>query len=306
MRSKPLLTAALILLAPVALSAQTGGVLPRVTQLPASTRAMALGDSYMMDAGHADAIFYHPALLTGARGFGLDVQRWGGESSSAAVSGAVQWLGGGIGVGLRTLQYGAIGSDVAAAPPGQDDLFEFESVPVSERAATLGYAHEIPFDIDLGIGVNFIDERVGASRHSVVLFDVSAVREIGPVVVGVTVHDLGGKPILDTGAKPSRVVIGAGNYGKQVGILDIGYTATVGFSDDNVTYGGGLEVGYWPIRGRTFIARIGFQDVPEGSDASPLTTGLAFWGDNITVEWAFRPFSTVDEGGTHRFGVRLR
>ncbi len=85
---------ALLLFVPASLSAQTGGVLPKVTQLPASTRAMALGDSYMMNAGHADAIFYHPALLTGARGFGADVQRWGGESSSAAVSGAMQWYGG--------------------------------------------------------------------------------------------------------------------------------------------------------------------------------------------------------------------
>jgi hypothetical protein len=267
---------------------------------------MALGDAYMMNAGHADAIFYHPALLTSASGFGLDVQRWGGESSSSAVSGAMPWLGGGVGVGLRTLQYGANGSDEAAAPPGQDHLFDSGSTPVSERSATLGYAHGIPFDIDFGVSVNFIDERVGTSRQSVLLFDVSAAREIGPVMVGVTVHDLGEKPILDTGAKPSRVVIGAGNYGQQLGFLDLGYTATVGFDDDEVTYGGGLEIGYWPIQGRTFIARVGFQDVPDGSDASPVTTGLAFWGDNITVEWAFRPFSGVDEGGTHRFGVRWR
>ena len=105
-------------------------------------------------------------------------------------------------------------------------------------------------------------------------------------------------------AQPARVVIGAGNYGHQLGFLDIGYTATVGFDDDDVTYGGGLELGYWPIRGRTFIARVGFQDVPDGSDASHVTTGFAFWGDNITVEWAFRPFSGADEGGTQLFGLQ--
>ena len=298
--------APLLFLAPAALSAQTAGVLPKVTQLPASTRAMALGDSYMMDAGHADAIFYHPALLTGARGFGLDVQRWAAESSSTAVSGAMQWLGGGIGVGLRTLQYGADGTDAAAAPAGQDHLFGFGSVPVSERSATIGYARGVPFDIDFGVGLSLIDERVGTLRQSVVLFDVSAARDVGPVVVAVTVHDLGNKPILDTGAKPSRVVIGAGNYGQQLGIFDIGYTATVGYDDDVVTYGGGLEIGYWPIQGRTFIVRVGFQDVPDGSEASPVTMGFAFWGDDITVEWAFRPFSGVDEGGAHRFGVRWR
>lgn len=306
MRSLTGLVAALILLIPAGLSAQARGVFPKATQLPASTRAMALGDSYMMNSGHADAIFYHPALLTRARGFGLDLQRWGSEGSATAVSGAVQWLGGGIGVGLRTLQYGAFGSGVAAAPPGQDDLFRLGSVPVSERIATVGYAHEIPFDIDLGVAIDFVDERVGAMRQNVVLFDVSLARELGPLIVGVTVHDLGDKPVLDTGTGPSRVVIGAGSYGRQLGILDIGYAATLGFDDDDVTYGGGVEIGYWPVRGRTFVARIGFQDSPDGSDASPVTTGFAYWGDDITVEWAFRPFSGVDEGGTHRFGVRWR
>jgi len=306
MRSMTRLVAALILSMPVALSAQAQGILPRTTQLPASTRAMALGDAYMMNSGHADAIFYHPALLTQARGFGLDVHRWGSEGSATAMSGAVQWLGGGVGVGLRTLQYGGFGSGVAAAPAGQDDLFQFGSVAVSERVATVGYAHGVPFDIDVGVSVDFVDERVGTMRQNVVLFDLGLAREVGPVTVGVTVHDLGDKPVLDTGTGPSRVVIGAGSYGRQLGILDIGYAATVGFDDDDVTFGGGVEVGYWPVRGRTFVARLGLQDSPDGSDASPVTMGFAFWGDDITVEWAFRPISDVDEGGTHRFGIRWR
>lgn len=306
MRSTIRSAALLLSLAPAALSAQVEGILPRITQMSGSTRAMALGGAYMMDAGHADVIFYHPALLTGARGFGIDVQRWGPNSSSTAVSGAMQWLGGGIGVGLRTLQYSSFGSGTAAAPEGQDDLFDYGSVPVSERVATLAYARSILFDIDLGVGANLVDERVGGSRQSVVLFDVSVAREVGPVVLGITAHDLGDKPVLDTGAKPTRVVIGAGNYGQQLGILDYGYTATVGISDGEVTYGGGVEIGYWPIQGRTFVARLGFQNIPDGSEAAPVTTGFAFWGDNVTVEWAFRPFSGGEEGGTHRFGVRWR
>jgi hypothetical protein len=306
MRSKIRSAALLLSLAPAALSAQVEGVLPRITQMSGSTRAMALGDAYMMDAGHADVIFYHPALLTNARGFGIDFQRWGPNSSSTAVSAAMQWLGGGLGVGLRTLQYSAPGSGPSAAPEGQDDLFAFGSVPVSERVATLAYARSIPFDIDLGIGANLVDERVGGSRQSVLLFDVSVARDLGPVVLGITAHDLGDKPVLQTGAKPTRVVIGAGNYGEQLGILDYGYTASVGISDEEVTYGGGIEIGYWPIQGRTFVARVGFQNVPDGSEAEPVTTGFAFWGDNVTVEWAFRPFSGGEEGGTHRFGVRWR
>jgi len=296
----------LAVFAPITLAAQAEGILPKTTQLPASTRAMALGDSYIMNSGHADALFYHPALLTGSSGVGFEVQRWGTNSSSATLSGAVQWLGGGVGIGVRTLQYGAFGSGALAAPSGQDHLFGFGSVPVSERVATIGYARETFFDIDLGVAVDLVDQRVGSSRQSVALIDVSAAVEVGPVGLGLTVHDLGGKPILDSGSGPAKVVLGAGAYGEQIGIFDFGFAANVGLDDDDVTYGGGVELGYWPIQGRTFVARLGFQSVPDASDAKPFTAGLAFWGDDITVEWAYRPFSNADEGGSHRFGLRWR
>lgn len=298
--------AAVLLALPGGASAQSQGILPRASQLPGSTRAMALGDAYPTTSGHADALFYHPSLLTGASGFGLDVQRWSATSSSATIAGAFAWMGGGVGVGLRTLQYSAAGSGDLAAPAGQDHLFEYGPEPVSERIATIGYARRAFFDISLGVGVDLVDERVGGDRHGVMLVDLSAARQVGPVRVALTVNDLGDKPILDSGAGPSRVVLGAGTYGRQLGPLDYGFAAKVGVDDDQLVYGGGLEIGYWPIQGRTFVARFGFEDVPDDSDAAPFTTGLAFWGDDVTIEWAFRPFSGADEGGTHRFGVRWR
>lgn len=304
------LVVALAALAPATLTAQTGGVLPKATQLSGSTRAMALGDSYQPGSGHADAIFYHPALLAGAGGFGLDAQRWSGEGSAAAASAAVQWLGGTIGIGLRSLQYGAFGTAALAAPAGQDHLFLAGPVPVSERIATLAYARALPFfdlDIDLGVSVDLVDERVGPSSHRVTLFDVGLAREVGPVELALTAHDVGEKPIFDAGDEPALVTLGVGGYGRQVGPVDVGVAGHVGLDrEEEVRYGAGVEVGYWPVQGRTFVARFGFQDVPDGSDASHFTTGFAFWGDDVTVEWAFRPVSDEDEGGTHRFGVRWR
>jgi hypothetical protein len=269
---------------------------------------MALGDSYAMDAGHADAVFYHPALLTGASGFGIDVQRWGPAASAAAASGAMQWLGGGVGIGLQTLQYGgAAGSGGEALLGSQDPLFQPGTEPVSERIATVAYARGVGwFDLDVGIAVSLVDERAGSESNTVTLFDVGVAREVGPFTLGLTAHDIGNKPLLDSGAEPSRIELGAGAYGQQAGPLDLGYAAHVALDDDEVTFGGGIEVGYWPISGRTFVARLGFQHVPDGSDAAPFTTGFAFWGDDVTVEWAFRPVSDADEGGTHRFGMRWR
>lgn len=284
------------------LGAQT--VLPHAAQLPASTRAMALGDSYQPGSGHADAIFYHPALLERASGFGLDWQRWSTESSAAAASAAVDWLGGTVGVGLRSLQYGA--PDLLIEQPLPDDLFE-SGVPVSERIATLGYSRDFYFGLDVGVTMDLVDQRLGSDVHGVALFDVGIARDVGEVIVALSAQGIGEKPIFDTGDEPARYTLGAGNYGRPVGPLDVGFAAHLSLDDEeDLSYGGGIEVGYWPIQGRTFVARLGIQDVPDGSEASPVTMGLAFWGDDITVEWAFRPVGDVDEGGTHRFGLRWR
>lgn len=282
--------------------------LPRATPLPASTRAMALGDSYQPGSGHADAIFYHPALLSRASGFGLDWQRWGPESSAAAASAAVSWFGGEVGIGLRSLQYSVpTGDDPLEIPDTQDGLFQVGATPVSERIATVGYSRGAVADFDVGVTVDLVDQRVGNQQHSVMLFDIGISREVGDIVVALSAQDIGEKPIVDSGAEPASYTLGLGDYGRPVGPLDLGLAAHLGLDhDEGLVYGGGVEIGYWPIQGRTFVARVGFQDVPEESEASPATMGFAFWGDDITVEWAFRPFSGADEGGTHRFGLRWR
>lgn len=292
------------LLPPTSVTAQAPGRLPQVLELPASTRAMALGDAYMMNARHADALFYHPALLTGASGFGLDVQRWGSEGSATAASAAMQWFGGAVGIGLLTLQHGAPGERGAAAPGGQDHLFSAGDVPVSERVAVVGYAREL-FGIDVGVAGKLVEERVGPDQDAEAMVDLSLSTDVGPLTVGLTARDWGREPIVETGsAQPTRLVLGAGAYGEQVGIFDVGITGAVSYSEDQTVLSGGVEVGYWPINGRTFVARLGVSQVPEG-EGSPFSFGFAFWGDDLTLEWGYRAYGDID-AGTHRFGVRWR
>lgn len=286
--------------------AQSRGILPQATHLPASTRAMALGDAYQMGSGHADAIFYHPALLSGASGFGLDVQRWSAEGSAVAASAAMSWFGGNVGIGVRSMQFGSMLADLETLST-QDPFFVASSVPVSERIATVGYSRDFYFGLNLGVAVDLVDQRVGSQIHGVTLFDVGVSRTVGPLVAGFTAHDIGEKPIIDTGSAPARYTLGVGQYGRPLGPLDVGVAAQIGLDHaDEITWGGGVEVGYWPVQGRTFVARLGVQNVPDGSEASPITAGFAFWGDDLTLEWAVRPFSGADDGGTHRFGIRFR
>ena len=304
----PVLVAAL--LAPAALGAQVRGNLPKVLTLPASTRAMGLGNAYVLTERHADVLFYQPALLTRASGFGLDVQRWSAEASSATASAAMAWFGGGVGIGLQTLQYSAPSKSV---PGGPDDLFAAGAVPVSERVATVGYARVLK-GFEVGVAGKLVDQRVGTAVNTISLVDVGVAHGLGPFMVGLTAKDIGPQAFDtdeaddtedDVDARPARFVLGAGAYGQQVGIFDIGVAGQVSYSSDETLVGGGLEIGYWPISGRTFVARVGVQRVPDGSEASPATFGFSYWGDDLVLEWAFQDFGDLGKG-THRFGVRWR
>lgn len=287
-------------------SGQSEGRLPRVLEVPSSTRAMALGDAYMMDSGHADAIFYHPALLVDASGFGLDIENWSTEATSATVSAAMAWLGGGIGIGLQTLQYDVGADAVARLPPGQDGLFAGGTGHASERVASVGYGRRV-FGLRIGVVGKLVEQRVAAARDATGAVDVGAATELGPVTVGLTAANLGPDMAFsgETTPLPTRVTLGAGAYGRPLGPLDLGVAAALTRRDDGALLAGaGVELGYWPIVGRTFVARVGLQRVPEG-EGSPLTVGFAFWGDDLVLEWAYRDFGGLGEG-THRFGLRFR
>lgn len=296
----------LALMVPVALSAQSPGLAPRVLEVPASTRAMALGNAYMMNAGHADAIFYHPALLVDAGGFGLDVQTWSGEATAAAASGAVEWLGGGVGIGLQTLQYGAPATGLEVLPGGQDALFQVQPAPTSERVAVLGYARRV-LGVQVGVAGKVVEERVSGARDAIGLLDLGVASDVGPFTAALTVQNLGKS--LELGEEgspdaPERVTLGIGAYGKPVGIFDLGLTGAVTYVDGETIPAAGVEIGYWPVAGRTFVGRVGVQRIPEG-EGSPFTAGFAFWGDDLVLEWAYQSFGALEES-THRFGIRFR
>ena len=298
-----------------AISAQSHSVLPRTTTLPASTRAMALGDSYVLNSGNAAVLFYHPALLARATGFGGSLQRWGSASSAASMSGAFEFLGGTLGIGLRTLQYSTKSEDELHAPIGQGHHFRSAGDRSYERTVSIGYGLELSGALSAGLAVDLLETRFESLQQNIMLIDFGISADLGPIGVGLTAHDIGNKPFHDVldepfedfGPRPSRIVLGAGAYGQQVGIFDVGLAANAGLDgQDSLTYGAGAEIGYYPVRGRTFVLRIGLQDVPQKSEMSSFTTGFAVWLDDLILEWAFRPVSSAPERGSHRFGISWR
>lgn len=300
------LGATALLLAPGNVQAQTPEREPAVVELATGARAMGLGFAPQVGSNDSDLAFVHPALATGLAGFqvGTSLFRDGGTgySLSAANSG---WLGGGVSASIQTLEYLAPGP--GQRPGGLDPLFDRDGSGqgVSETAATLTYARGL-FGVDVGVSGRVTTQRFDGSRATTAMADIGAALPIGPLKAALTVRNLGRNPELggETLSLPTEVVLGVGGYGQQVGPLDMGVAAQVIRRDDGeFLYGGGLEVGYWPIRGRTFVGRIGFRNVPEG-DASPVTFGGSFWGDDLVLEYAFQPVSGED--GLHRISVGWR
>lgn len=292
----------LALVIPLSGVAQTPATPARVLTAPSSVRAMALGGAYMTTAGHADAVFYHPALLSGSTGFGVDLQRWGGAASAVAASAATAWWGGSVGIGVQTLHAGL---EEGRDEVGEDALLTHGAVPLAEQVATVGWARRI-FGVRVGVSGKVVDLRLDGARSTTLLADVGVAHGVGPVTLAATLKDLGRDPFeTGGGLGPARLVVGAGAYGGQVGPLDVGLAAALSHGSEETSGGGGLEVGYWPISGRTFVARIGVRTPPAGSAADPLTLGFAFWGDRLALEWAYQGYGGAG-AATHRFGVRWR
>ena len=102
---KALAAVCLVLSSVRPISAQNERPMPLVLQLPMNTRALGMGNAYVLAQGDADALFYHPGLLDTSRGIALSMSRYGSESSLFAPAAAAEWYRGGVALGLQTLSY---------------------------------------------------------------------------------------------------------------------------------------------------------------------------------------------------------
>jgi hypothetical protein len=288
-----------------ALSAQTPGREPAVLELAPSARAAGLGHAYQLGARSADGLFYNPAVVDSARGILLGVQRFGDSTLGAAFAGSVAWWGGGAALGLQAMEY-LSGSPVAGGRPGGSaPFFADGEFAVSELVATAAYAREL-FGFRVGAAAKLIDQRNAENRDATFAFDMGTARSVRRVTIGLAVRDLG--PGLDIEGKarlPTRVTLGAGSYGLTLGPLDVGAAVAVTFrSDREIVGGGGVEVAYWPVTGRTFAGRVGLHGAPDG-DGATATLGASYWGDNLVLEYALEPLASASKA-LHRFTLGWR
>jgi len=290
------------------LAAQQPGML--VLESPASTEAMAYGNAPNLFSESPSLLFFNPALLGRVRGGDAGFQRYGGEGTLATLAGAGTFQGGGFAAGLQYMRYGT-----EVGLPGVQDFQSVAltggSVGATELVGTIGYGREVR-GIDAGISLKYVEQSLDGRRDEGFAVDLGLAKHLGPLMVSVVGRNLG--PNLDledetpgttTGFElPSLIAAGASTEKFELGPLDMLMTTQVmRRRDGEVIPAGGVEVSYWPVVGYTFRLRGGLQRVVDDA-RSPFTFGVAFTGDNITIEYAFQSFDGA--GNAHRVGVKWR
>jgi len=303
MRVRSAVIAACFLL-PLEIGAQAAGFGPIVLQLPASTRAIGFGNAYVA-VRDPEAVFYNPAELGVRPGVAVSVERYGSASTAGAVASSYVFGPFGFGIGAQLLDFrtGSIAyPDVA--PNGEQLGLDLPLAASSLVAAT---AIEMAYKgIRWGLTGKFARDQVGIRRDGVLLADLGAAKEIGPVSVGATIQNLGaGAKIFGTSAAlPTRAVLGASSAGLPWGPVDVAASAAVSVRrGGRVAPAGGVEFGYMPIDGVIFAGRVGGR-LPEKDAESPLTLGASFTFDRLSIDYGFETYQGNGDG--HGIGIRVR
>lgn len=285
---------------------------PLVLELPSSTRALAMGDAFQLASRDPDAVFYHPGRVARAQGLVASLQRFTANGTLTSLSAGQDWFGGGVALGLQNLTYeaptrgGQDLQDILALSADEASLREPGDVGVSETVVSAGFGKSL-LGMEMGIVGKYVEQRFHHRKASTLAADLGLAASAGPLTVGLSVQNLGPDLSFRGGdiPLPTRFTLGASSEAAMVGPLDVAASTALSYRlDGDLVPAVGLEVGYWPIRGRTFVGRVGYRYRDSEYSAWPVTFGGAFLGDDITLEYAFQGF---DEGDpAHRFSLGWR
>jgi hypothetical protein len=306
-----LVSTALLLSLPAASFAQDAPSGPGdvvLTRLPMSTRSLGLGAALPLADRDPELLFGNPALVERARGMGVAVHRYEREARVVSMATAAAWLGGGVGLGVRSVSYPTpAGAATGASRAG--DRLRFRpgageaTLPVNETAVTAAHGRLL-MGFRVGAAVSALELRRDGRSDAAGLLDLGVARDTGPVTIGVagggfaTALELPG----DFGGVAKWATAGVSSRPAPLGPLDVaGSVALTVREGESAEVGGGVEVGYWPIQGRTVTGRLGFGG-PRISGASEFSLGAALHGDALSLEYAWRDVS----GGRGLHGLSLR
>jgi hypothetical protein len=293
--------ATLLVLYPSAVAGQAPSAGPLVLRLPASARALALGDAGV--AGRDDdVLFYNPAQLTIVRGVTVSAQRYAPGNTSGAMSTVFAFAAGGIGIGV---QWVGFSTNAPGFPYSPATLHSTGPSTASSAAASVGFGRAFK-GTRFGLAAKIAQESAPQARSTSAFVDIGVEKDFRQLFgVGLSVQNIGfeGEDLtrftLGTHAEAPLVrLVKPGNP-----FVDVGFAAQVSVREDGwVKPAGGAELGIAWIQGYFVMLRAGTRRPEPGE--RPFTAGLGFNADRVRVDYALE---TRDAGNVaHRVGVRVR
>lgn len=300
---------------PVAAPAQTAGESRAAIflTLPASARALALGDAYGAIANDEAALFYNPAQLARVHSLmaGGSLQRYIAETTLGAFSIAAPFAHGTIAAGVQILDYGSADEYVPAdGSGGQLGTPTGGTVSAEDLALSVGYgaAFGERHAFRVGMALKYARQHVANYSGGAAAADVGAAYSFrsGWELAG-ALQQLGSSLTLAsvTAPLPWTWRIDAASP-----VLQTGHYTLRGMAEAR-QWNGGLATGVLAAEGTwrggpagvVLAARAGYALKGSGDDRSPLTLGGGVTLGRFSVDYAYEGFDLLG-GATHRVGIR--
>jgi hypothetical protein len=275
-------------------------------ELPASTRALALGNAFVAAGADEAAIFYNPAQLKAAPSIsaGLSVQQWLASSTLAAAAAAMHLWRGTVGIGLQVLDYGSSERVLGDPSGGFGGDGTGSTVSAGDFVASLAYAVAL-HGVRLGATGKYVNQRLVDQSGGTIAGDFGAALDVRGVTVGASVQNVGGEISLagDRRSLPRTLHVGAAIPVRGVGPVDLLGTVEVAHTRDGKTEPlGGLEVSYLAPGDVMILGRVGALARPKGAEISPVSFGAGLRSHHLALDYAYEGSDVL--GAMHRVGVR--
>jgi hypothetical protein len=292
-----------VALAPHGLAGQETAYPPLILQLPASTRALAMGNVGV--AGRDDdVLFYDPAQLVVARGTSVSMEQFSSTARAGALSSVSRLNSGGIAVGATIAEFESAPLEY---PVTRVNMLAPGSVDGTSASLVIGIGQVIK-GTRVGGAAKYVEERIGNTRNGRAALDLGVERDVFGYAVGLAVQNIGrafdSTVASGSGSRllPLRATLGMAR-GSQAGPFDVAGTVALSIRRDHyVTPAGGGEIGYSWLDGYSIALRAGARRPEPGE--RPITAGAGFTMDRLSFDYALESLS--GSRVAHRFGLRVR
>jgi hypothetical protein len=282
--------------------------------LPASTRALALGESWSAIADDESALFYNPAQLARVRGLSIggSLQNYIASTTLGAFAVAIPLKHGTLGFGLQLLDYGNADEIVNAdGTNGQVGTPTGSTVSAQDMAFTLGYgiAFGARHQLRVGAALEYARQEVASYSGGALAGDVGAAYTLANGWdVSAAMQHMGSNLTLASVSAPLpltwRAAVAAPIMRMDAFTLQPMAEARQ-VSGADVTGVLGAE-GTWHTgtSGTLLSARVGYAFRGSTDARAPLTVGAGITLGRLEVDYAYEGFDLIG-GATNRVGVRF-